>query len=252
MTFAAWLVAIGLPAPARTVAQQVVPELPAWQALAANRDRFLARLAGHPQLALRVFAQLMYGAQAHYATTAAWVADGRDVALWAADYGAKHGGAVGVTENDWLWLTLVHQVVRLGRLQFQPWLTPAALGPLPAHSQALQVHIPADGPLLPPLVAAAFAEARGRFGALPLLCDSWLLSPALRELLPATSNIRQFQARFTIVATRPESHQAEERLFGQWLPDPRDYEAKTSLQRRAQAWLLAGQRIGMAVGVILP
>lgn len=251
MTFEAWLTAIGLPSAAQAVAMRSVPDLEQWHQLAADESAFLARLAGQPKLALQVFAHLLYGEQAHYATTAAWVADGRDIAIWAADYAQKQGG-IGVTENDWLRFTLVHQVVRLGRLQFEPWQPTAALGPLATGTQALQVHIPADGPLSPAACDEAFALAQARFGQLPLVCDSWLMSPALQALLPATSNIRQFQDRFQVVTVDPAAHQAEERLFGTWEANPDRYITRTTLQKRAKAWLQAGKQIGMAVGVMLP
>lgn len=251
MTFEAWLTAIGLPPAAQAVAMQPVPDLEQWHQLAADEPAFLACLAGQPKLALQVFAQLLYGEQAHYTTTAEWVADGRDIAIWAADYTQKQGG-IGVTENDWLRFTLVHQVVRLGRLQFEPWQPTTVLGPLAAGTQALQVHIPADGPLSPAACDEAFALAQARFGKLPLVCDSWLMSPALKHLLPATSNIRQFQNRFQVVAVDSAAHQAEERLFGAWQADPERYDTHTALQKRAKAWLQAGKQIGMAVGVMLP
>lgn len=251
MTFEAWLTAIGLPSAAQAVAIQPVPDLEQWHQLVADEPAFLTRLAGQPALALQVFAQLLYGEQAHYPTLAEWVADGRDIAIWAADYAQKQGG-IGVTENDWLRFTLVHQVVRLGRLQFEPWQPTTALGPLAAGTQTLQVHIPADGPLLPVACDEAFALAQARFGQLPLVCDSWLMSPALQALLPATSNIRQFQERFQVAAVDPTAHQAEERLFGAWQADPAQYVTHTALQKRAKAWLQAGKQIGMAIGVALP
>lgn len=251
MDFEQWLTAIGLPAEAQVVATQTVDVAP-WQRRLGDPVALKVALFDQPQLALAIMAQLFFQDRAHYPDEAAWLLNSRDLTLWVADYAAHNNGAVGVTENDWLAMTLSHRVVRLGRLQFEPVTLSAAMGPLAVGTKALYVHVPADGPLEPVACDAAFAAAKQRFGELPLLCESWLLSPALQQLLPSSSNILQFAARFVLFDQLPQSHQGEERIFGEWLTDANAYPATTSLQRQAKAWLLQGQVIGEGIGLALP
>ena len=82
------------------------------------------------------------------------------------------------------------------------------------------------------------------------MCDSWLLSPALEELLPKTSNIIRFQKLFRIVKVHYTFPQAEQRIFGEVLEDKSGYPENTSLQKKAKAYILEGKEPGIGVGVI--
>ena len=82
-------------------------------------------------------------------------------------------------------------------------------------------------------------------------CDSWLLSPALKDLLPASSNIRSFQERFRILEV-----DREDKGFMEWLfraPREAEYEslpAVTHLQKKVRGYLLRGGMPGSAYGVM--
>lgn len=83
------------------------------------------------------------------------------------------------------------------------------------------------------------------------VCDSWLLSPTLKDLLSEKSNIRSFSDRFEIIETDSEAKDCMEWLFQ--VPADTDYEKlpeKTSLQKRVKKWLLDGGRIGVAYGIM--
>ena len=82
-------------------------------------------------------------------------------------------------------------------------------------------------------------------------CESWLMSPVLKQLLPGGSNIVSFQERFTIVSEDREGKEFIEWLFQ--VPADTAYEKlpeRTSLQRRAKELLLAGGSVGSAFGII--
>lgn len=69
-----------------------------------------------------------------------------------------------------------------------------------------------------------FASAYTRFGReIPYLCHSWLLYPGLTELLKPDSNIIRFQELFSLLQTDTEGTEAEWRIFGKVLPEPREY-----------------------------
>lgn len=80
-------------------------------------------------------------------------------------------------------------------------------------------------------------------------CHSWLLSPALRDLLSPASGILQFQRFFTIYSEDFSFPQAEQRVFGSVQADPQRYTERTSLQRALKKYLLAGNHVGMGMGV---
>lgn len=82
-------------------------------------------------------------------------------------------------------------------------------------------------------------------------CSSWLLSPALNQMLSEESKIMCFQKRFDILEEK-----REDREFMEWLfqaPENADYNnlpEKTSLQKKAKNLLLDGGYIGSAYGII--
>ncbi|WP_051941136.1 acyltransferase domain-containing protein [Phaeacidiphilus oryzae] len=108
-------------------------------------------------------------------------------------YRRSSGGRFGIDTPGWLLRTWTGRIVTLGRLQAEH-LSPGAV----------TLHIPESGPLHPHAVdesLAALGEPGGWarwFGEPPrrIECHSWLLDPALREALPAESNILRFQRRF--------------------------------------------------------
>lgn len=93
-----------------------------------------------------------------------------------------------LVDDDWLLQVLSGRVLALGRLQFE-----SEPGPHGRH-----LHIPETGRLDPAEVDASLAWAARFFddGA-PLVCESWMLDPALQQL-PPTSNVRRFAARFDV------------------------------------------------------
>jgi hypothetical protein len=93
----------------------------------------------------------------------------------------------------WLTLHLRGSVYELGRLQFQRGET------------SIDVHIPESGPMTPETVDASLDLASSFFPRhfpqepyTEFACASWLLDPQLLEYLPESSNIIQFQRRFSI------------------------------------------------------
>ena len=98
-------------------------------------------------------------------------------------------------------------------------------------------------------------EARAFFGAFypaykdaPGRCESWMLSPALEELLPPTSNVLAFGRRFRLLGWEQDSL-----AFLEWIyPDPslptEQLPEDTSLRRAVKRHLLDGGKVGWASG----
>ena len=88
-----------------------------------------------------------------------------------------------------------------------------------------------------------------------MICESWLLSPALKEMLPPESRIRRFQDAFDITEEDPEDTSALEWVFfiAEGQRDSVRYEnlpEDTSLQRKMKAAFLAGRKPGNAGGTL--
>ncbi|MEK0315398.1 acyltransferase domain-containing protein [Cohnella sp. 56] len=221
--------------------------------LTAVRER-----ADYRQLLLYLFAR--FAADAHEAYCVRGISDDifvdtfSDIRIWS-EVCKQQYGEYGIEESGWLQEHVRLALFRLGRLQFQPWALDrdiTANGRRYTKDQiVLNVHIPAGEPLDPEAAAASFAQARAFFRGVPpvFVCASWLLYPGLGELLPPDSNIMRFQRGFHIYAADDAARQAEERIFGCLRDDPAEYETRTGLQRRAQAYLAGGGKLGMGSGI---
>lgn len=180
-----------------------------------------------------------------------------DISLWCADFTAKTG-LPGIRQWAWVGKSLRMELFRLGRLQFEPTCLEQDIthsGTVyPAGTPVLNVHIPAGEPLDPAAAMDSFRQAEDFFpryfgASYPLfVCFSWLMAPALREVLPSGSRILQFQAMFDVVEESPR-RQAEERVFGFLAEDPATYPENTSLQRALKSYLLSGKP-AMSAGAV--
>lgn len=127
--------------------------------------------------------------------------------------------------------------------------------------RSIDMHIPSDTKMKRELLEQSVLAAKEflkeyfpDWAELPMTCESWLLAPALRQMLPETSNILAFQQAFRITGTDPEvedvlewvyrlTKEQQKSLLYSELPE------ETSLQKKMKAFLLAGGRIGVASGV---
>ena len=114
----------------------------------------------------------------------------------------------------------------------------------------IHVHVPEGESLSREGCEASFAWADRFFDSSYKLydCESWLLSPALKELLEKESGILQFQNCFEIQSVNLENRQAEERVFGRILEDPEAYPENTSLQKALKNYLSEGKKPGVGYG----
>lgn len=179
-----------------------------------------------------------------------------DITIWCRECYRKHG-VYGLDELWWLGQSVKMNLFRLGRLQFEPIVTEKDMKGkelvVPAGTKVLNVHIPEGEPLGMEACQASFCRAEEFFGEeyQAYVCDSWLLSPHLKEILPETSNIIRFQELFEITDVGYPYPQAEQRIFGEVLEDKSQYPQETSLQRKAKEYVLSGRDLGIGAGVFL-
>ncbi|GAB2612912.1 acyltransferase domain-containing protein [Pseudactinotalea suaedae] len=154
-------------------------------------------------------------------------------------------GRFGLDTYGWMRTAWSGGLMWLGRLEFVP--KPSASG------WVLDTHIPASGPLTPESVDAAFAAAAPFFArhfpdcpVTAFACTSWLLDPTIADLLPASSNLVQFQRRWTLAGSGYRSDESviyfafNVRSDPEDPIDPRTLTARTSLQRAVVDHLVAG------------
>lgn len=197
----------------------------------------------------------------------------KSFSLWASRDTA--GNVLGST-HLWFLHAYTGKIVRLGRLEFERILCPSPYfvvqrtnGELTCVSHfeegrllaapglpILNLHIPSGCRLCPDSVDNSIHQAESFFAKLgypnrTILCDSWLLDPALANILPAESNILSFQKRFFVMDQSEEST-AVSFMFGWDLPPNADLEflAQTTLQKNCAKYLKQQGKLHDTIGIL--
>ena len=147
----------------------------------------------------------------------------------------------------WAWRATCLRLFRIGALEYEL---------LSGEKRALSLHIPSDASLDLKACRSSHEAARTFFAAYfpayaraPVVCGSWLLHPALKELLGEESNIVRFQSLFDIVRVDEDDISYRAFVFRRTDGDIADYPEKTTLQRRLKEHLLRGGHMGSALGI---
>ena len=148
-------------------------------------------------------------------------------------------GCYGFDRGSWTPRQVSGKLFRIGQLEYELTVLDGA--------PAVSLHIPTDVDLRPqvlrPSVKAGLSELYRLFPEYEgkaVFCQSWLLSPLLKELLPDNSNILRFQELFEI---EPEGIPGNDVLL--WVfKNPKlprgQYPENTSLQRKLKQFFLSG------------
>ncbi|MBR3505165.1 MAG: family 20 glycosylhydrolase [Clostridia bacterium] len=157
----------------------------------------------------------------------------------------------------WTTRQIAARIFRIGELEYELRETDD-----PTLPRVISLHIPSDAHMTADRLNESVAGAR-RFlkehfpdwAGLPMRCGSWLLSPALRPLLDADSNILRFQRAFDIDTEERDSDGVLQWVFKlsgerQEGVDLSALPEDTTLQRRMKKSLLAGEKIGSAAGFL--
>lgn len=160
-------------------------------------------------------------------------------------------GVYGFDRGFWTPHQIEGKLFRIGELEYQ----------IDDEEKVISIHIPSDADLSDDLVDASYAEQKQFFAenfpetaGWPGMCESWLLSPALKELLPSDSRILAFAARFEITQTNPDATDYLEWVYKlasgqQKSAELENLREDTSLQRRMKDFLRAGGKVGIAWGI---
>ncbi len=181
-----------------------------------------------------------------------------DVRVWVLNlYNCKK--EIGLTEIEWESSIQNAEVIKLGRLQFQPFKSDFES---PKHGirlgdNALNMHIQEGSGMTPEACRESIAAAREffkkyypDFNYTHMVCESWLLDPALITLVKPDSNIAHFYNMFDIAKIIPSSS-ALKRIYGPDSDKPTaELPETSSLQKNLKAYLLNGGKLSAGYGVL--
>ena len=170
-----------------------------------------------------------------------------DITLWCENCYRDYG-EYGIAEYDWLYRHIEMSLFRFGRLQFEKTFAEPGWD-VAQGREVISIHIPQGENLDRKACLESVRRGRQFWGTeYTYLCDSWVLEPELQKILKEGSNILQFQKLFDIMSVDKTCRQAEERIFIRLQENPADYPEKTSLQKAARKYLMAGGKLGCGVG----
>ncbi len=120
------------------------------------------------------------------------------------------------------------------------------------------IHIPGGADLTEIGKAHSYQKAREfmkayfpDYAEVPYRCDSWLLSPTLRQFLNPTSKIRAFQDDFLLLEAGSQAMGYLKWLYHTVDPDLTKLSEDTSLQKAVKNFVLRGGKIGDGLGELV-
>lgn len=119
-------------------------------------------------------------------------------------------------------------------------------------NKTISLHIPSDADLKNGQIDVIFDFAKKyypEYTNADIICKSWLVVPALKELLPKTSNIIKFQDKFTVNKVDTESLAFMDWVYSSRNIPIKDLPENTTLQRNMKKYLLSGKKIGWGYAV---
>lgn len=96
-----------------------------------------------------------------------------------------------------------------------------------------------------------FSEHFPKYRYRIMTCRTWLLDPVLKNLLPASSRILNFQSDYQIINITHDDKGFIIRVFKKRYDDYSLLPENTTLQRNLKKLLLSGGDIGLATGIFV-
>ena len=122
----------------------------------------------------------------------------------------------------------------------------------------IDIHIPSDADMTMDKLHKSYIEALEffkkyypDFAGVDMVCSSWLLSPALKNILPKNSRILQFQKSFEIESVEEDNFGFMDWVYGSRTIPLEELPEETSLQRNLKPYLRNNGKIGWAFGKLI-
>ena len=167
----------------------------------------------------------------------------------------KATGEEGYGKYTWPMHYAEARIFRLGAFQYEIISEP--------DKKRVEMHIPEGAELSPQSLGDSlklkeqfFEKYLPEWKDIPIECHSWMLSPALKELLPQGSRLLWFQSMFELFDTDPDSNFYLQFVFDleyfQWCNgyDLNSLPENTSLQRNLKQYVLNGGKPGVGLGYL--
>ncbi len=158
-------------------------------------------------------------------------------------------GCYGFNRGSWTPRQVSCRLFRIGQLEYE--LTTLDGAPV------VSLHIPTDVDLRPEVLRPSIQEGlETLYRLFPALrgkkvyCHSWLLSPLLKDFLPAGSNILRFQELFDIEIEGIPGNDVLLWVFKNPKLPKEDYPENTSLQRKLKQFFLSGNQFLEGTGYL--
>ena len=124
--------------------------------------------------------------------------------------------------------------------------------------KVIVMHIPSSGSFTKEERLESYHKAKEFYSKefnnqpIPVVCDSWLLYPAYKNVFPEHSNIRGFIDDFSYIYERTEEEFLDAwRIFGNTdNKSPKNWQKTTSLQRAFAEYFAKGGKAGIGYGVL--
>lgn len=170
-------------------------------------------------------------------------------------------GFFGFDRAFWTFRQTSMQLFRLGTLEFElctnggDTMTVQNGDKIERGEKYLYVHIPSDAALTQAELKNSYQTAKTfcakhfeQWKNAAFFTCTWLLSPALKALLPPDSKILRFAGAFSLCAENPDETEYIEWLFKTQNKNPAFWCENTSLQRAVKQFVTDGGKIGDAAG----
>ena len=171
----------------------------------------------------------------------------------------EHEASCGTYAFDrgfWTTRQINARLFRIGELEYELLETDG--------NPSIALHIPSDVRLEGSLLNASVNDARSflktyfpKWQDAPITCESWLLSPELKQMLPSMSRILRFQQAFDLCPAGEDEKEAVLQWVFRLTPEMqknaslRELPENTVLQRNMKRHLLSGGKVHAAQGVLV-
>jgi len=161
----------------------------------------------------------------------------------------KSYGCYGFDRDWWTCRQIAMSEFRIGELEYEMVCREG--------EDMIDIHIPSDTKLSAENCKQSVSQAKDFFDIYypeyhyeKLSCSSWMLSPALKDVLPSGSNLLMFQNAFDIVSVDMQDQGYMGWIFHDAKLSVDELPQDTSLQVNVKNYLKNGGKIGSAVGYL--
>ncbi|MDO4298225.1 MAG: acyltransferase domain-containing protein [Lachnospiraceae bacterium] len=158
-------------------------------------------------------------------------------------------GRYGFDRSFWTPRQIASRLFRIGELEYEMTVEEG--------KKVISIHIPSDAVLVREKLHDSYLCAKnffaGKFpdyGSAEMVCESWLLAPELKYVLPEQSRILEFQKEFRLTEVAYGDNEYLEWIFKRRDIPLEQLPENTSLQRNLKKYLISGGKVGIGFGYL--